>query len=170
MEKGQTLKAITVSGGQRAILERIRRARASDQGLVGRIKMILGGAAGMSNSEIVRQHNVGHESVRRWRTRWQASRAQFEEIESSPAVENEQARMDDLEELICEVLRDEQRSGAPAKFSAEQQVKIIAVACEEPTDSGRPISHWTCRELADEVMKRGIVSSISARSVGRFLK
>ena len=54
----------------------------------------------MSNSEIVRQHNVGHESVRRWRTRWQASTAQFEEIESSPAVENEQARMDDLEELI----------------------------------------------------------------------
>ncbi len=90
----------------------------------------------MSNSEIVRQHNVGHESVRRWRTRWQGSTAQFEEIESSPAVESEQARMDDLEELICEVLRDEQRSGAPTKFSAEKQVKIIAVACEEPTDSG----------------------------------
>jgi putative transposase len=47
---------------------------------------------------------------------------------------------------------------------------IITVACEPPEKSGRPITHWTTPELADEVMKRGIVPSISARHVGRFLK
>ena len=78
--------------------------------------------------------------------------------------------MKDLEAAILEVLSDEHRSGLPPKFSAEQQVKIIAVACEDPKDSGRPISHWTAREIADEVVKRKIVSSISAQSVGRFLK
>ena len=36
-------------------------------------------------------------------------------------------------------------------------------------DSGRPITHWTPPELADEAKKRGIVESISPRSVGRFL-
>jgi hypothetical protein len=46
----------------------------------------------------------------------------------------------------------------------------VAVACEPPEESGRPISHWTSRELADEVKKRRIVAAISPRSVGRFLK
>src|SRR5262249_61176449 len=58
----------------------------------------------------------------------------------------------------------------PATFTAEQIVQIVAVACEDPADSGRPVSHWTPREVAAEVRKRGIVATISTRSVGRFLK
>jgi hypothetical protein len=46
----------------------------------------------------------------------------------------------------------------------------VALACENPREeSGRPITHWTPPELADEAVKRGIVESISPRSVGRFL-
>jgi putative transposase len=48
--------------------------------------------------------------------------------------------------------------------------QIIAVACEPPEKCGRPVTHWTPRELADEVKKRSIVPSISVRQVGRFLK
>ena len=44
-----------------------------------------------------------------------------------------------------------------------------AVACEPPADRERPISHWSLRELAEEVIKRGIVDSISPRQVDRFL-
>jgi len=51
----------------------------------------------------------------------------------------------------------------------EQIVEIVAVACELPASSGRPISHWTPRELASEVVKRGIVASISLEC-GAFLK
>jgi putative transposase len=47
---------------------------------------------------------------------------------------------------------------------------ILTVACESPATSDRPVTHWTPRELADEVIKRGIVPSISARHVGRFFK
>ncbi len=74
-----------------------------------------------------------------------------------------------LMEQISTVLSDEARPGGPATFGVEQIVEIVAVACELPTSSGRPISHWTPRELADQVVKRGIVTSISPRSVGRFL-
>ena len=35
--------------------------------------------------------------------------------------------------------------------------------------SGRPIDRWTHRELADEVIARGIVTSISISQVGRYL-
>jgi putative transposase len=71
---------------------------------------------------------------------------------------------------VITTLGDEPRSRAPATFTVEQIVAIVAVACEVPEGSGRPISHWTPRELADEVIRRGIVSSISPRSVRRFLK
>ena len=151
-------------------MERIVRARSSDAGLVLRIKIVLSGAEGMSNSAVVRQYEVGHEAVRRWRTRWHASRERLQEIESNPAVVDEAERMKDLEAAIRDGMRDEHRCGAPATFSAEQQVKIIAVACEDPQASGRTISHWSPRELADEVVKRKIVETISAQSVGRFLK
>ena len=58
---------------------------------------------------------------------------------------------------------------------AEQQIErervfIIGVACELPEESGRPVTHWTPRELADEVIQRGIVESISPRHVDRVLK
>ena len=72
--------------------------------------------------------------------------------------------------LIAEILDDAPRPGGPATFSPEQIVQIVAVACEPPEKSGRPISHWTHRELADEVKKRQIVKDIAPRSVGRFLK
>jgi transposase len=69
-----------------------------------------------------------------------------------------------------ERLQDAPRPGTPATFSAEQWCQIIALACEPPEASGRPLSHWTPRELADEACKRGIVGTISKRHVGRFLK
>jgi transposase len=72
--------------------------------------------------------------------------------------------------MIEAVLTDTPRSGTPATFTAEQSVQMVAVACEPPAESGRPIRHWTPREVADEVRKRGIVETISTRSVGRFLK
>jgi len=58
-----------------------------------------------------------------------------------------------LTTVIVEALTDQPRSGAPATFTPEQ-----------------PVSHWTPREVAEEVRKRRIVETISTRSVGRFLK
>lgn len=68
------------------------------------------------------------------------------------------------------LLDDALRPGAPGDFSAEQLVQIISVACESPGDLGRPVTHWTSRELADEVIKHSIVKSISPHTVGRFLE
>ena len=73
-------------------------------------------------------------------------------------------------EAIAEVLSDWPRAGCGGTFTAEQIAQILAVACEPPENSGRPVTHWTPRELADEVIQRGIVPSISVRHVGRFLK
>lgn len=71
---------------------------------------------------------------------------------------------------VVQRLQDEERAGAPAKFNMEQIVELFALACSPPEDYGRPISHWTARELTSEIIKQGIIDSISVRHVGRLLE
>jgi transposase len=79
--------------------------------------------------------------------------------------------LDTLTDKVIELLQDNERSGAPAKFTPEQLCQIVALACEiTPEECHRPVSHWTARELADEAIARRIVPTISPRHVGRFLK
>lgn len=47
-------------------------------------------------------------------------------------------------------------------------VADCSISCEAPSAYGLPISHWKPREVWDEAIKRGIVSSISPQQDGRF--
>ena len=76
----------------------------------------------------------------------------------------------ELEKAIREGLSDAERSGSPGKFTAHDYCQIMGVSLEDPNLSGRPTSHWGLTELTDEVIKRGIVASISRSQVGSFLK
>jgi putative transposase len=67
-------------------------------------------------------------------------------------------------------LTDAPRSGSPARITPEQRCRIVALACEAPSASGRPISQWTGREIAAEIVRRGIVATISGRHAARLLK
>jgi len=71
---------------------------------------------------------------------------------------------------VEERLQDRYRSGKSSQITVDQMCQIIALACEKPEQSERPISQWTGREIADEIMKRGIVASISPRHAARLLK
>jgi len=97
--------------------------------------------------------------VRKWRNRWLYLTTKLGNAEASEISDEH------LRDLILTGLSDLPRSGTPPRFSAEQIVQIVAVSCEEPSKSERPISHWTPAELADEVVKRKIVESISVASV-----
>ena len=85
-------------------------------------------------------------------------------------AEQDNASAPQLLALIEDILDDGDRPGTPPTFTPEQVVQIVAVACEPPEKSGRPLSHWTTRELADEVKKRQIVADIHPTTVGLFLK
>jgi putative transposase len=76
--------------------------------------------------------------------------------------------LDDLS--VEQRLSDAPRPGAPARITADQRCRIEALACEKPEESDRPITHWTAREIADEVLKRQIVENISPRHAARLLK
>lgn len=156
---------ISVSGRQRSILERWQKNKAGTSAqLIERCSIILLSADGVSNTEQGRILGIDRQRARRWRTRWSENEARL------AAAELEGASDRDLSNLLRELLADEQRSGAPPTFTAEQLTQIIAVACEPPVESGRPVTHWTPKELAAEVIQRGIVETISPRHVDRVLK
>lgn len=155
--------SLHVTAGQRRILEQIIRRASSPQAEVSRAKIVLAAAAGLNNQHIADRLGLHLQTARAWRGHWAEAADRLVAIETDG---NEAA----LRETIRELLNDAPRSGTPATFTPEQICQIVAVGCEPPADSGRAVTHWTPTELADEVVKRGIVSSISPRSVGRFLK
>ena len=139
---------IVLSSAERSELERLIRSHSTPQHLARRARMIVMAADGIGVGETAERLGVWRKGVSFWRARWLAGGG----------------------ESAAERLADAPRSGAPATITAEQICAVVALACERPDDSGVPISHWSAGDLAREAMRRGIVTSISPRSVGRFLK
>jgi putative transposase len=161
--RGPKASQIELTSRQRAELARIVRKANSKQVHVTRAKIILLADDGINNQEIAERLEGHRETVRKWRDRW------ANEAENLVSVETE-ADNKELGEYILTLLSDQARSGTPGKFTAEQICQIVAISCESPEEYDRPVTHWTPAELADESVKQGIVESISARHVGRFLK
>jgi putative transposase len=149
---------------QQALLERLRRRQTADQRLVRRASILLALAADPCVGAVARQLGLNRLTVRLWRDRWRQATPALQRAEQEQAPEHQ------ILDLLQDLLDDGDRPGTPPTFTPEQIVQVVAVACEPPEKSGRPIDHWTARELADEVKKRRIVPDISPRTVGRFLK
>src|SRR5829696_7134732 len=137
---------IVLSEAERTDLERLVRARTTAQQLVRRARVVLLAHAGLTSSEVARHLRVDVSTVRQWRARWRET--------TGP---------------VAERLADAPKAGRPARITPEQICQIIALACVVPDDANRPISHWSARELADEIMRRGLVDHISPRHAGRLL-
>ncbi|RPK70674.1 hypothetical protein EES45_35495 [Streptomyces sp. ADI97-07] len=101
-------------------------------------------ARGRANARIVAETRLHVDTVRRWRGRFAAGRV--------PA------------------LADLKRSGRPPTFTALQIAEVKSLACQLPTESGIPLSRWSCPELAREAVTRASTEKISASTVRRWLK
>ncbi len=151
--RGPKPPTVELSPDVRQDLEALLRRRSLSQQLALRTRIILAAADGHNNSQIARSLDLETDTVRLWRTRWLS----FAPIPLS-------------EFSLDERLSDVPRSGRPIQITAEQRCQIVTLACEAPKDAGRPISQWTGREIADEVVKRGILPTISPRHASRLLK
>jgi transposase len=154
---------ITITERQQEILRSYSRSTTAPSRLRQRASIILMAFDGLLNDDIARSVGLIHRQVGRWRRRWADA---WEQLISIECCESRAA----LRSAIEAVLSDEPRPGAPGKFTPEQVTRILAVACEPPENSGRPITHWTARELTEEVIKRRIVTSISPSQVSRYLR
>jgi putative transposase len=139
---------VPVTDRERRQLEALERQPTCPQQLAVRARIILLASRDVGVRATADELGIGRSTVQAWRRRW---------------TENSDAS-------VAERLSDAPRPGTPPIFTAEQICAIVALACEDPRESGRAITHWTQWEVADEAMKRGIVPSISSRSIGRFFK
>jgi transposase len=151
MHKGPKPAQLTLSEQEQKELEALVRRHSTPQQVAKRAKIVLAAAEGKSNAEIARDLQISVDTVRLWRGRWIGLQA---------------VALTDVS--IEERLEDVVRPGRPSQITAEQTCQIVAMACEQPQE--RPISHWTGREIAEEVMRRGIVPQISPRHAARLLK
>lgn len=161
--RGRKPPEINLTPRLEKILKTIAHSYTNPYWLVIRAKIILYAAAGIGTGEIAGRLDIEADTVGKWRKRW------FETEPRLTTADAEGLETKALAELVIEVLSDASRPGRPQTFRPEQLVQVIAVACEEPGESDREISHWTRRELAEEVIQRQIVPSISPRHVGRLL-
>jgi putative transposase len=153
MKRGPAPLKVELKAEEKEGLKKLASRPSTAQKSAQRARIILAANTGQNNAEIARAEGVSVNLVRKWRGRWAEGKA----------LELAEMSLEDR-------LQDLARSGSPGKFRAEQLAQIIALACEDPQASGYPVSHWTPKEIAAEASKRGIVASISARQVGRFLK
>jgi len=143
-------KPLNLSDCERLELEQLINRHNTPQQLALRAKIILLASDGKNYREIARRLDISRHTACLWRERWLAT--------CTGGL------------TVNQRLQDSERIGAPGKFNMEQVIELFALACSPPEDYGRPISHWTARELADEIMKQGIIESISIRHVGRLLE
>ena len=157
-----TAAKIIISERQQKLLEEFSKSRTIGKCIVQRATIILLGFTGMLNEEIALQVGLNRQQVGTWRRRW---RDAWKALCVWECTEPHRLR-----EAILDALSDAPRPGTPPTFSAEQVSQIVALACEPPKLSGRPIDHWTLRELRDEAIKRKIVTDISESRIGCFLQ
>ena len=151
--RGPKPPAIVLADTERRGLEKLVKAHSTEQQMALRARIVLAAANGLNNAQIARALRVSLDTARLWRRRWL-------DLQAIPLAELS------LEER----LEDLPRPGAPPQISADQVCQIVALACEKPEQSERPITHWTGREIADEIIRRGIVGQISPRHAARLLK
>ena len=142
-------KPLSLEDDEQKELEKLLARHSTSQQIAKRGQIILLAAQGKNHRQIARELGVSREMARLWRERW---------------LELKQEEVPSLERLL-----DAERPGAPTKFTTEQVLNLFAIACESPEKYGKPISHWTSRELAEVMREQGIVNKISKRHVGRLL-
>jgi transposase len=149
MQKGPTPAELTVSEEEHKRLEALGHRHTTPQQLANRGRMILLAADGKRNAEIARELGVSVDTVRRWRGRWIR-------LQAVPRT--------DLS--VAQRLTAVPRPGKPSQITAEHRCQMVAMAGDQPKE--RPRSHWTGREMADEMMHRGIIKHISPRHASRL--
>ena len=150
--RGPQPPAVPLTAEERRELAAVVRRPSTPQQRALRAHIILLAADGANNSQIARRLGVAVGTPRLWRSRWLG-------LAAVPLAELS----------VAERREDAPRPGGPCRITGEQVGRITGLACEAPASTGRPSRQWSARELADEVIQRGIVDTISPRHAARLL-
>jgi len=147
--KNQKYK-IDLSNEEKEELNSLVRKQSISQNIAKRARLILlVSEEKLMHIEISKKVGIVQSQVAKWIKRWKET---------------------SKDEKVEERLKDKARSGRKPTITAEQWCKIMALACEKPENHGVPITHWSHSTLTAEIIKQGIVETISMSHVGNFLK
>jgi transposase len=134
---------IMLSDAERAELGRRARSYTLSHAEVVRARVVLLAAGGLENTVIAGRLDVHVGAVSKWRKRF--------------AQEG------------LGGLADRKRAGRPRVFPAPVVAQVKAMACEPPEVRQVPLSRWSSAELAAQAAAEGLVESVSASTVRRWL-
>jgi transposase len=134
---------VVLSGADQVELMRRAASYSEPYAVVIRAKIVLLAADQVANVEIAGRLGVCVDVVTKWRKRF---------------CENG-----------IEGLADRKRAGRSRVFPAPVVAAVKAMACEPPTSRDAPLSRWSSAELAAQAVVEGVVESVSASSVRRWL-
>lgn len=120
--------------------------------LVQRARIILAAAEGIGNTAIAGRVRTTPLTARKWVQRYP------------------QRRRERPDDPVAEWLADAGRVGRPDTFDEFFWIDLMALATSNPEQCGRPITHWTSQELADEMMTHRPGLTIHRATVSRFLR
>ncbi len=141
---------IKLTDNERNALNQLARSTTVIHGLAIRSKILLYAEREQNNTVVAKKLDIAAKTVSLWTHRW-----------------NDTA---DSQLSIFERLSDTKRSGKRSSITSDQLCQFIALACDNPADYNRPISHWTRAELANEAVKQGLFKSLSPSYAGQLLK
>jgi len=114
--------SITLTDGERSVLDRVVRSPTSERRMVTRARVVLLAAQGTPNRQIARKVGLSEQKVGQWRKRFAERRVQG----------------------LCDL----PRPGAPLRYDHDKRVEVFKTACSEPPEGE---THWTVRSLAERV-------------------
>ena len=134
---------IILSATEKAVLSARANSARGEHRMVIRARIVLAAAEGHTNAAIAADHGTHIDTVRKWRRRFCHHR--------------------------LDGLKDRPRSGRPVTFTAAEVAEVKALACTAPDESGVPLARWSSGELAGEAVRQGLVETVSASTVRRWL-
>jgi transposase len=134
---------VILNVSEEASLRRTANSARAAQRDVLRARIVLAAASDTPNAQIARTVGVHLDTVRKWRRQF-----------SKYGLDG-----------LC----DRPRTGRPRQFAPSTVAELKALACELPAVSQTPLAKWSCPELAREAIARGLVVSVSASTVRRWL-
>jgi transposase len=134
---------VILNDSEEEALRRVANAARASHRDVLRARIVLAAGQDTPNTQSAAALGVHVDTVRKWRRRF-----------SKDGLDG---------------LRDRPRTGRPRQFTPATVAEVKALACELPTLSETPLAKWSCPELAREAIERGLVVSVSASTVRRWL-
>jgi transposase len=159
----RTAIKINLDTAEQALLQAMLRKLSIPEFQKERVQIVLAASTGLQNKDIATQYGFEENRVGKWRKRWAHAHQQWQNSDTT-------LRPPLTQVLVFQWLADKKGRGRKEDFTSDQRSKIVALCQEHPEQHGFPVTHWSAGRLVQAAIKRGIVNTISERTMNRILK